>query len=158
MVAGCGLFLGAKDVFEFGLVFSGAAGARLGREDARGFGLADALAGVGLDGLGGGEAGWLAFRHGKDECGRSQVQKSSSLWNVRVAWCQLISGHLLVLRGKRWAPRGVHVDTHTVALFNCAGGHLCPGLGQYVGTAATCGLWIAWARSAHLRWGSLATA
>ena len=52
-VAGGRLFLGAEDVFEFWLVFSGAAGARLGGEHARGFGLADAFAGIGLDGLGG---------------------------------------------------------------------------------------------------------
>ncbi len=60
----------ANDVFEFGLVFGGPAGTRLGGEHTRRLGLADAFAGVGLDGLGGGKRGWLAFRHGKDEYGR----------------------------------------------------------------------------------------
>ena len=50
-------------------MFGLAAGARLGRDDARGLGLADTLAGVGLDGLGGRKTGWLAFRHGKNEYG-----------------------------------------------------------------------------------------
>ena len=59
-----------NDFFEFGFVFGGAAGAGLGGEDARGFGLANAIAGVGFDRLGGGKRGWLAFRHGKDEYGR----------------------------------------------------------------------------------------
>jgi hypothetical protein len=56
-----------NDLFEFGFVFRGPARAGLGGEHAPRFGLADALAGVGLDGLGGGKWGWLAFRHGKDE-------------------------------------------------------------------------------------------
>jgi len=59
----------SDNLFEFGLVFLGAAGAGLGGEDARGFGLSDAIAGVGLDGFGGGKGSWLAFRHGKDEYG-----------------------------------------------------------------------------------------
>jgi hypothetical protein len=40
-----------EDLFEFGLVFGGPAGARFGGEHARGFGLSNAVAGVGLDGL-----------------------------------------------------------------------------------------------------------
>ncbi len=54
-------------VFELGLVFGLASGARSGLDDAHRFGLADALAGIGLDGLCGRKPGWLAFRHRKDE-------------------------------------------------------------------------------------------
>jgi hypothetical protein len=43
--------------------------ARLVRQNARGFWLAHALAGVGLHRLSGRKTGWLAFRHGKDEYG-----------------------------------------------------------------------------------------
>jgi hypothetical protein len=43
----------AKNLFEFGFVFRRAASAGLGGEHARGFGLSNAIAGVGLDGLGG---------------------------------------------------------------------------------------------------------
>ena len=53
----------AEEVLEFGLVFGLAAGARGVGQDAGGLGLADTLAGVGLDGLGGRESGWLAFGH-----------------------------------------------------------------------------------------------
>jgi len=48
-------------------MLGGAAGARLGIDYPRRFGLAHALAGIGLDGLGGGKFPWLAFRHGKYE-------------------------------------------------------------------------------------------
>lgn len=50
-------------------MFGLAAGARGVREDARRLGLADALAGVGLDGFGGRESGWLALGHGWNEYG-----------------------------------------------------------------------------------------
>jgi hypothetical protein len=56
--------------FKFRFVFRGSAGAGLRGEHARGLGLANAVAGVGLDGLGGGKRGRLAFPHGKDEYGR----------------------------------------------------------------------------------------
>ena len=56
-----------NDLFELGFVLGGAAGARLGVDDARRFGLAHALAGVGLYRFGGGKFSWLAFRHGKYE-------------------------------------------------------------------------------------------
>jgi hypothetical protein len=46
------LFL-TDNFLEFRLVFCGPASARLGREHARRFGLPYAIAGVGLDGLGG---------------------------------------------------------------------------------------------------------
>ena len=55
------LFL--QQIYELGLVLGLAAGAwRIGQH-ARGFGLAHALACVGLDGLCGRETGWLAFCH-----------------------------------------------------------------------------------------------
>lgn len=56
------LFLG-DELVEFGLVFGGPARARLGVDDLGGFGLADALTGVGLDGLSGGKGRGLSFGH-----------------------------------------------------------------------------------------------
>ena len=64
----------AEQIFESGLVFGLAAGARRVGQHARGFGLANALAGVGLDGFCGRKTGWLAFRHGKIEYGLSWAQ------------------------------------------------------------------------------------
>jgi len=61
------LLLLPDEIVEPGLVLDVAPGARRGLDHACGFGLAYALAGVGLDGLGGRKPGWLAFRHGKDE-------------------------------------------------------------------------------------------
>jgi hypothetical protein len=43
-----------------------ATGAWFGIKHPRGFGLADALTGVGFDGFGDREAVWLAFRHDKN--------------------------------------------------------------------------------------------
>ena len=57
------LILSLNELFEFGFVLGLAAGARFGIHDAGGLGLADALAGIGLDGLGGGKLFWLAFGH-----------------------------------------------------------------------------------------------
>jgi hypothetical protein len=65
------------DLIEFGFVFDLAAGTRLSFNHARGFGLADALAGVGFDGFGGGKNSWLAFRHGKDEYKEEALLKRS---------------------------------------------------------------------------------
>ena len=59
-----------NDFFQFGLVFCAPAGAGLSGEHTRRFGLADTVAGVGLDSLGGGKRSWLAFPHGKVEYGR----------------------------------------------------------------------------------------
>ena len=64
----------AEQIFESGLVFGLAAGARRVGQHARGFGLANALAGVGLDGFCGRKTGWLAFRHDKIEYGLSWAQ------------------------------------------------------------------------------------
>lgn len=64
-------FILADDLLEFGFVLGLAAGARFGIDDARGFGLADALPRIGLDRLGRREFSWLAFRHGKYEYGVS---------------------------------------------------------------------------------------
>jgi hypothetical protein len=61
------LFFLPDDFFQLGFVLGLAAGAGLSVYYARRFGLADTLAGVGLDGLGGREAGWLTFGHGKNE-------------------------------------------------------------------------------------------
>jgi hypothetical protein len=66
------LFFLADDFFQFGFVLGLAAGAGLCVEDARRLGLAYTLAGVSLDGFGGREAGWLAFRHGRDEYASSE--------------------------------------------------------------------------------------
>ena len=46
-------------------MLDGAAGARLGVDDPRGFRLTYTCTGVGFDGLGGRKFPWLAFRHGK---------------------------------------------------------------------------------------------
>ena len=58
-----------------------AAGARRVGQNARGLGLAHALAGVGFDGFCGRKTGWLAFHHGKNEYGidsaTAEVPKSS---------------------------------------------------------------------------------
>ena len=67
----------AEEVLEFGFVFGLAAGARGVGQDARGLGLADALAGVGLDGFSGRESGWLAFGHGWNEYGMKQLSAFS---------------------------------------------------------------------------------
>ena len=64
----------AEQIFESGLVFGLAAGARRVGQHARGFGLANALAGVGLDGFCGRKTGWLAFRDDKIEYGLSWAQ------------------------------------------------------------------------------------
>ncbi len=66
-------------------MFGLAAGGGCAGQDARGFGLTDALAGVGLDGFGSREAGWLAFRHGWNEYGmKRQVSGFRGLVSVLV--------------------------------------------------------------------------
>jgi hypothetical protein len=52
-----------KDILKFGLVLGLAAYARLVTQHAGGLRLADALSGVGFDGLGGRESDVLTFRH-----------------------------------------------------------------------------------------------
>ena len=59
----------AEQIFESGLVFGLAAGARRVGQHARGLGLAHALASVGFDGFCGRKTGWLAFHHRKHEYG-----------------------------------------------------------------------------------------
>jgi hypothetical protein len=55
-----------------------AAGARPVGQNTRWFGLADALSGIGLDGLGRRKASWLAFRHGKYEYGIDSSGRGSA--------------------------------------------------------------------------------
>jgi hypothetical protein len=64
-----------------------AAGARLVGQDARWFGLAHALAGIGLNRLGGRKPGWLAFPHDKDEYGINSAGvkvpvRSHAFWRI----------------------------------------------------------------------------
>jgi hypothetical protein len=66
---------------EIGFVFGFAAGARLGGEHARGFGLAHKIAGVGFDSLGSGEWDWLAFRHDKVEYGIKSAGAKELRWS-----------------------------------------------------------------------------
>ena len=72
-----------KNLFELGLVLDLASGAGFGVDDPRGFGLADALPGVGLYRLGCGEFSWLAFRHGG--CLRSSLVRTSMEY-VKPEW------------------------------------------------------------------------
>jgi hypothetical protein len=77
----------AQEVFQPGFVLSLATSAGRVGQDTRGLGLADALAGVGLDGLGGRETGWLAFGHGWNEYGTNYYSLSalSSVVRMRTA-------------------------------------------------------------------------
>ncbi len=68
------LFFLTDDFFQLGFVLGFAAGAGFRVDNARRLGLADPLARVGLDGLGGREANWLAFCHGRDEYASSQAK------------------------------------------------------------------------------------
>ncbi|HEU5351173.1 MAG TPA: hypothetical protein VFU55_06220, partial [Terracidiphilus sp.] len=66
---GLDLLLAPDQVFHLWLVLGLASRARRIVNHARGFGLPHTLARIGLDRLGGGEPGWLAFPHLWDEYG-----------------------------------------------------------------------------------------
>ena len=58
----------------------------------RRFGLAHALAGVGLYRLGGGEPGWLAFRHGKIKYGIGTAGTEAGAPKILAAQCPYRAG------------------------------------------------------------------
>jgi hypothetical protein len=66
-------------------VLGPAARLRLVQQHARGLGLPDAFARVGLDGLCGRKSGWLAFRHGKDEYGIDSASAKVAGWSPGIS-------------------------------------------------------------------------